>query len=175
MQNGTVRPARGDDLPRLAAIYNYYIEKTPITFDVVPTTVAERRAWLETFGHDGPHRLFVAETGGRVEGFASSHAFRAKAAYATTVETSVYLDPDAVGRALGTRLYAALFDALNDADLHRAVAGITLPNEPSIALHDRFGFDRVGVFREVGRKLDRYWDVLWMEKSLAARRRNVRP
>ena len=114
MQDGTVRIARGDDLPRVVAIYNHYIEKTPITFDMVPISVAGRRAWLEAFGSCGPHRLFVAEIDGTVAGYASSCAFRAKAAYATTVEVTVYLDPERTGRGLGGQLYAALFDALSD-------------------------------------------------------------
>ena len=70
------------------------------------------------------------------------------------------------GRGLGVRLYAALFDRLADEDVHRAVAGITLPNPASIALHRRFGFRDVGVFSENGRKLGRYWDVAWLERDL---------
>ena len=110
----------------------------------------------------------LGETGaGRgAVGYSSSHPFRPKGAYATSVETSVYLDPAWQGRGLGARLYAALFDALASEDVHRAYAGITLPNPASLALHPRFGFEHAGTFRQVGRKHDRYWDVAWYEKSL---------
>jgi phosphinothricin acetyltransferase len=84
------------------------------------------------------------------------------------VETSVYLAPDAVGRGAGTRLYEKLFKALEGEDVHRAYAGIALPNPASVGLHERFGFKRAGHFTEQGRKFGRYWDVAWYEKALGA-------
>jgi phosphinothricin acetyltransferase len=108
----------------------------------------------------------VAEEAGRVVGYACSVRFRPKSAYSTSVETSVYLDPDLKGRGIGARLYATLFDRLRGEDLHRAYAGVTRPNPASVALHLRFGFRSVGIYREVGRKLGRYWDVEWFEKPL---------
>ena len=107
----------------------------------------------------------AAEDGGIV-GFCYSGPFRARAAYETTIETSVYCAPGCTGRGLGRRLYAALFDALAAEDLHRAIARITLPNDPCVALHERFGFRRVGVLEQVGRKFGRYWDVALYEKAL---------
>ena len=79
----------------------------------------------------------------------------------------IYLDPAWVGRGIGARLYEDLFRVLANEDVHRAYAGITLPNDASAALHERFGFERVGLFEDVGRKLDRFWDVAWFEKRLA--------
>ncbi len=99
-------------------------------------------------------------------GYADSHQFREKRAYDTTVETAVYCAPEATGRGIGRRLYAALFDALRDEDLRLALAAITLPNAASVALHERFGFTPSGVLHEVGRKFERYWDVAWYEKRL---------
>ena len=161
-----IRRARPHDLEALTALYNHYVEHTAITFDLEPFAVAARRAWLEGFAESGRHQLFVAEEQGAVVGYAGTRGFRDKRAYDTSVETSIYLAPDATGRGLGRALYERLFAALEGADVHRAIAGITLPNEASIALHQRFGFERVGVMREVGRKHDRWWDVLWMEKPL---------
>jgi phosphinothricin acetyltransferase len=161
-----IRRGREDDLAELTELYNHYVRTTAITFDVEPYTVDARRAWFAGFRPGGRHQLFVADDAGRVVGFACTRPFRDKAAYATTVETSVYLEPAARGARLGRRLYAALFAALAGVDVHRAVAGITLPNDASVALHERIGFRRVGIFHEVGRKLDRYWDVLWMERAL---------
>jgi phosphinothricin acetyltransferase len=103
-----------------------------------------------------------------VIGYACSSQFRTKPAYETSVETSIYLAPDAVGRGAGSRLYEYLFKALEDEDVHRAYAGIALPNPASIGLHERFGFKRVGHFTEQGRKFGRYWDVAWYEKSLGS-------
>lgn len=161
-----IRRARPQDLEALTALYNHYVEHTAITFDLEPFAVEARRAWLEGFGESGRHQLFVAEEQGAVAGYAGTRGFRDKRAYDTSVETSVYLAPGATGRGLGRALYERLFAALEGADVHRAIAGITLPNDASVALHRRFGFESVGVMREVGRKHDRWWDVLWMEKAL---------
>jgi phosphinothricin acetyltransferase len=162
----TVRYASEGDLPRLTEIYNHYILNTPITFDIEPYTVEQRRAWLAQFAERGPHRLFVAEQDGVVLGYAGSHKFRDRKAYDTTVEVTVYCAPEATGQGLGTLLYSALFEAVCDEDLHLAVAGTTLPNDASTALHERFGFTLVGVMHDVGRKFDRYWNVGWYEKVL---------
>jgi phosphinothricin acetyltransferase len=167
MEQVTIRPGCDADLEAITAIYNHYVQHTAITFDVEPYAVGERRAWLGQFrAGEGRHRLFVAEQDGRVVGYADSHPFRAKAAYDTSVESSIYLDPSAQRRGLGTRLYTALFDALAAEDVHVVMAGITLPNEASIALHARFGFRSCGVMREVGRKHGRYWDVEWFQRAL---------
>lgn len=163
-----VRPGRLADLPALTEIYNHYVRETPITFDLEPLTPDQRREWLLSHPEDGPHRLLVAheQPDGRVLGWATSSPFRERAAYATSVETSVYCAPDAGGRGIGTLLYKALFEALQGEDLHRAYAGIAQPNEASVRLHARFGFRPLGVYREVGRKFGRYWDVAWYEKPL---------
>lgn len=99
-------------------------------------------------------------------GYATSSAFRPKAAYAPSVEVTAYCAPHAVGRGIGTLLYTALFEALADEDVHRAYAGITQPNEASTRLHTRFGFRHIGTYTEVGRKFGRYWDVAWYQKDL---------
>ncbi|MFF5404124.1 GNAT family N-acetyltransferase [Streptomyces misionensis] len=167
-----VRPGVEGDLDALTEIYNHYVRTTPVTFDTVALTPGERRPWLLSHPEDGPHRLMVAaeappDTGAqRVLGYATSGPHRARPAYATSVETSVYVAPDAGRRGIGTLLYDALFTALSGEDLHRAYAGITQPNEASVRLHARFGFRPVGTFREVGRKFGRYWDVAWFEKEL---------
>ena len=161
-----VRPATGDDLQAVNDIYNHYVAESHITFDVEPVSMEQRREWFTHYGPAGRHRLFVAEDGGRVVGFASSSRFRPKPGYLTSVETSVYLEPDATGRGAGSRLYESLFKSLEGEDVHRAYAGIALPNPASIALHEKFGFKRVAHFTEQGRKFGRYWDVAWFEKPL---------
>jgi phosphinothricin acetyltransferase len=115
---------------------------------------------------DGTTPSLVAEDDGFVCGFASSSPFRARAAYATSIETSVYCDPERLGRGTGSMLYVRLFDELAGEDLHRAYAGIALPNDASVSLHERFGFVKIGEYSEVGRKFGRFWDVAWFEKPL---------
>jgi phosphinothricin acetyltransferase len=163
-----VRPGVEADLDALTALYNHYIRETPLTFDTATFTPAERRPWLLSHLGNGPHRLKVAADANSqvILGYATSSAFRPKPAYGTSVEVSVYLAPDAVGRGIGTLLYKALFEALAGEDLHRAYAGIVPPNEASVRLHERFGFRYVGTYHEVGRKFGRYWDVAWYEKEL---------
>ncbi|MFI6358980.1 GNAT family N-acetyltransferase [Streptomyces sp. NPDC050743] len=163
-----VRPGVEGDLDALTAIYNHYVRETAITFDTAVFTPEERRPWLLSHPEDGPHRLKVATDAEsqRILGYATSGPYRPKPAYVTSVETSVYVAPDAGRRGVGTLLYEALFKALADEDVHRAYAGIAQPNEASERLHARFGFRYVGTYREVGRKFGRYWDVAWYEKEL---------
>jgi phosphinothricin acetyltransferase len=161
-----IRAGREDDLPALTAVYNHYVEHTHVTFDVTPFTVDQRREWFGHYRSIGPHRLLVAAVDGDVVGYATSGPFRAKPAYAPSVETTVYLAPAATGRGLGAQLYTALLAALTEEDVHRAYAGVALPNAASIALHRAFGFAEIGVFSEVGRKLGRWWDVLWLERAV---------
>jgi len=164
--NVEVRVATLDDLAQIVAIYNHYIVHTPITFDLDSVSVDERRGWFAQFAATGRHRLLVADRAGTVLGYAGSHQFRTKAAYDTTVETTVYCAPDAVGLGIGTVLYGALIDAIVSEDVHSLLAAITLPNEASVALHERFGFSLAGVTHAVGRKFDRYWDVGWYQRLL---------
>ena len=164
MTQGRIRDATPADLPRLLEIYNHYVVHTPITFDIEPLSLEQRKVWLEQFGARGRHRLLVLEDAGSVLGYAGSHQFRTKRAYDTTAELTVYCAPEVMGRGIGMRLYTALFAALASEDLRTFVAGITLPNAASVALHRRFGFASSGVMREVGRKFDRYWDVEWFQR-----------
>ncbi|TMK17768.1 MAG: N-acetyltransferase family protein [Actinobacteria bacterium] len=162
----TVRPCEVSDLEPINDLYNHYVATSPATFDIEPMTKEQRREWFSHYAPTGRHRLLVATDGDRVLGFASSSPVRARRAYETSIETTIYVAHDALGRGIGTTLYGALFDALAGEDLHRAYAGITQPNDPSVALHERFGFVRAGTYTEQGRKFGRYWDVAWFEKHL---------
>jgi phosphinothricin acetyltransferase len=161
-----IRAANRADLLRLTEIYNYYVINTPITFDLEPYTVERRAAWFEQFALTGRYRLVVAEEDGLVLGYAGTMRFRPKAAYDTTVETTVYSSHATVGKGIGRRLYAGLFEAIAGEDIHRLVGGYTLPNSASAKLHEMFGFKSVGIFTEVGYKFDKYWDVAWTERPL---------
>ena len=162
----TVRPAEPRDLPRLNNLYDHYIVSTAITFDLEPWSLELREEWFGHYATTGRHRLLVAEAGDVVLGYASTSQFRPRRAYETTVEVSVVCAPEAVGLGIGQRLYEVLFESVRGEDIHMAVAAITLPNNASCALHERFGFARLCVLREVGRKFDQYWDVAWYERKL---------
>lgn len=161
-----IRRVEQADLPALLAIYNHYVETTAITFDLQPKTLQQRQAWLDSFAPSGRHQCFVAAKDGEAIGWACSGKFREKAAYDTTVETSVYLKPGEEGQGLGRRLYTTLFEALAKEDVHIAIGCLTVPNEPSVVLHRKAGFVHVGNFHQVGRKFGRFWDVAWYEKTL---------
>lgn len=161
-----IRPGQADDLPQVNEIYNHYVRETPITFDIELITMAQRTEWFGHYDVVGRHRLLVATTDDRVHGYATSSPWHQRRAYETSVETSIYLSPDATGRGIGSALYARLFEELAGEDVHRAYGGMTMPNPASIALHERFGFERVAYFTEQGRKFDRYWDVAMYEKAL---------
>jgi phosphinothricin acetyltransferase len=166
MQALHIRAATPADLPRLTEIYNHFVIHTHVTFDIEPYTVESRGAWFGQFGPRGRYRLLVAEDEAGIVGYAGTTRYRVKAAYDSTVETTVYCAPGEDRKGIGGKLYAALFESLAGEDIRTIVAAYTLPNPASVALHARFGFKLVGVFHENGRKLGRYWDVAWAERSL---------
>ncbi len=165
MSKMLIRTAERGDLARITEIYNYYVLNTPVTFDVEAYTVERRDTWFTQFNVTGRHRLLVADENGMVVGYAGTTRFRPKAAYETTVETTIYCAPEAAGKGIGGHLYAELFEVLRGEDIHRFVAGYALPNAATEALHRRFGFKVVGVFSENGRKFGKYWDVCWVERE----------
>lgn len=161
-----VRYATEADLPALTDIYNHYVVSTAATFDVEPFTLEARRGWFQQYATSGPHRLLVATRDSEIVGYATSSRFRPKPAYQTSIEVTIYLHPRATGGGVGSALYTRLFDELRDEPLHRAYAIIALPNPASVALHRRFGFEEIGTMTEVGRKYNKWWDVLMMQRPL---------
>jgi len=159
-----VRRATEDDLDAITRTYDQYIVGSPVSFDLEPWSRSRRLAWWRD--HQGDPRLvvLVAERAGEVVGTAYSSWYRPKDAYRTSVETSIVLDGAHVGAGLGTRLYGALLDELEAADVHRAYAVVTIPNEASIALHHKLGFLDLGTEHESGWKLGRWWSTQILEK-----------
>ena len=164
----TIRSAVDADISQLADLYNHYILTTPATFDTEPHTVETKRQWFSQYSDSGPYRVIVAvEPDGRIVGHSYSSPLYPKAAYNSSVATSVYLLPGEVGRGLGTRLWNALYDELLKVDeLHQLFALITLPNDASIAMTESRGYELTGVWREAGRKFDRYWDVGFWQRPI---------
>ncbi|MFC4786266.1 GNAT family N-acetyltransferase [Nocardioides sp. MAHUQ-72] len=160
-----IRPATEQDLPGIKAIYDVEVLHGISTFATEPPDLDYWRIRLDST-HPGDH-LLVAEDDGRVLGYAYSSAYRPRAAYARTRETSVYLAGDARGRGLGRGLYDALLAALRADDVRLAVAVVALPNDASRALHRACGFSSVGVLHDVGHKLGRWIDTELFELRLA--------
>jgi phosphinothricin acetyltransferase len=161
-----VRDATPADLPAVAAIYTHYVLRTTITFN---TEVRTPREWTDRFDQaiaTGPYDLLVATIDGEVAGYVETQAFRPKPAYARSVELSVYVAPDATGAGVGGALYGGLFERLEPGPFHRAYSVIALPNDHSVAFHERWGFVHRGTLTEAGHKFGRYLDVAFFERAL---------
>jgi phosphinothricin acetyltransferase len=159
----SIRPARLDDFAVIAAITNHYIATTAIHFGYEPVS-ADELAMVWNAHQEFP--WLVIEADDVVVGYAKAGVWRARAAYRWTAEVGLYIAPEACGRGLGRKLYTALLAELARREFRSAVAGITLPNDPSVALHRALGFDEVGIVREAGFKHERWHDVGFWQKSL---------
>ena len=159
-----IRRAVLDDAEGIRAIYNPFVASSTVTFDLVPRTIEDQRAWIEA--RDGSHAALVAEVDGQIAGFGSLSPYRDRPAYATTVEDSVYVDPDRQGLGIGRALLDALVDTARDHGFHSVMARIVGGHDTSIALHLAAGFEVVGTEREVGRKLGRWLDVVLLQLLL---------
>jgi L-amino acid N-acyltransferase YncA len=160
-----IRLADLSDAAAIAAVYRPYVEGSHFTFeDVAPGAddIASRMANLI-------HPWLVAEENGSVAGYASTSAMRNRAAYRWSVETGIYLAPEAQGRGLGGKLLGAHLDLLESLGFVTAIAGIALPNEASVRLHEKLGFALLGVEREVGFKFGKWLDVGRWQRDLAPR------
>lgn len=162
-----VRPARASDAPGLVEIYRPFVEQTTVTFEETAPDVAEFAARIDK--SRAAHEWLVAEDERGLLGYAYGSTHRAREAYRFTVEVSAYLAERARGRGLGGVLYEALFERLVALGYRNAVAGVTMPNDPSVRFHERMGFTPVGVFRRIGFKFGRWCDVAWFERALGPR------
>mgnify|MGYP001812776637 CR=1 FL=1 len=160
-----IRPAIAADAAAIAGIYNHYIAHTVVTFEEDPVSGGEIAARIGETGEAGLPWL-VAEEGGAVVGYAYASKWKGRCAYRYSVEVTVYLAPGSDGRGLGTSLYRELFDRLRQCGMHTAMGGISLPNPASVALHEKFGMEKVAHFREVGFKFDRWVDVGYWQGTL---------
>ena len=167
MADLTIRDAHPDDASAIAAIYNVHVRGTIVTFELDVVDAAEMARRIAEVRSRGLPWLVAIGNGG-VLGYAYAGPWKARAAYARTVETSIYLADAARGRGIGKRLYAALIERLRAAGMHVAIGGASLPNPASVALHEALGFEFVGAFREAGFKLGRWIDVGYWQLRLQA-------
>ena len=165
MTDLAIRPATPDDAAAICAIYNHYVATSTISFEEEPVAASDMAQRIADVAAAGLPYL-VAEEGGRLLGYAYATKWRARPAYRTSAESSIYLDAAVAGRGTGSALYRALLDALRTRDVHMVIGGIAQPNEASVALHEKLGFRKVAHFSEVGRKFGRWIDVGYWELRL---------
>lgn len=160
-----LRLATLEDAEPIRQIYNLEVTTSTATFDLVPRSLSDQRAWQAA--RSGAHAVVVAEDAGEVVGFGSLSQWRDRPAYSTTVEDSVYVHRDHHGHGVGKALLTELITTATAHGFHACMARIVGGHEASIALHRSCGFEIVGTEREVGRKLNRWLDVVLMERLLA--------
>ena len=161
MTQATIRTATSADVPAIRAIYAPYVLETSISFETEVPNEEMLAARIED-----AHLWLVAERAGRVVAYAYAGEHRARAAYRFACDCSVYVDLGQRRGGLGSMLYAQVLTGAKARGFHTAYGGITLPNDASVALHERFGFRHIGTFSEVGWKLGRWHDVGWWERRL---------
>lgn len=160
-----VRPAKDDDAIDIAYIYNFYIATSHATFEIEPVDEAEMIRRIEDAWVSG-YPFLVCEDKEEIVGYAYGRRFRPRQAYMHSVEVSAYVRPGNTEASIGTTLYTSLLEEIKKGEFHAVIAGISVPNDASVRLHEKFGFEKVAHFREVGRKFDRWVDVGYWELVL---------
>jgi phosphinothricin acetyltransferase len=159
-----IRRANNTDAVDIARIYNHYIRTSTATFDTIEKSVEERTQWLA--GHDDRHPVLVAELAGRVLGWGAIAPWGSRPGWRHTVELSIYVSSDSLGKGIGPKLLGALVAEARSAGHHALVSQVVTENEASLKMSERAGFGRVGTLREVGRKFDRWIDLALLEMVL---------
>jgi len=167
--NWPVRAVDAGDAAAIARIYNHYIQTTVITFEeqtLSDAAMAQRIADVSALGLP----WLVAEEDGQLLGYAYATRWKPRTAYRYSVEITVYMAPGSAGKGLGTALYVELFRQLRALGVHAAVGGIALPNEASIALHEKVGMKKIGEFEQIGFKQGRwlnvgYWQIVFDDNA----------
>jgi len=162
--NGSIRPVALADAERVASIYNHYVSATTISFETEPVPVEEMRDRINSISSAFPY--FVYEYDDVVVGYCYAHLWKEREAYSKTLETTVYIAPEACRQGVGPLLMKHLVDECRSRGYHALVACITADNLPSIHLHQHLGFRQVSRFTQVGHKFGRWLDVVDLELVL---------
>jgi phosphinothricin acetyltransferase len=163
-----IRQVELADAAQIAEIYNYYIENTHHTFETEAVGESEMRNRIGEI--TASHPYYVAEENGEIVAYAFATAYKSRCAYRSSAEVSVYVKNNIKQKGIGTRLYDELLTVLRQTNVHAIIAGIALPNEASTRLHEKFGFEKVAHFREIGFKFGEwidvgYWELLVPDKK----------
>jgi L-amino acid N-acyltransferase YncA len=159
-----IRPAMSQDAAAICAIYNHYIAHSIITFEETSVSADEMAGRIAEISASLP--WLVCELDGSIVGYAYASPWKSRCAYRYSVETTVYLAESVTGKGIGSQLYSALLADLRGRSLHSVIGGVALPNAASVALHEKFGFEKVAHFKQVGWKFDRWIDVGYWELML---------
>lgn len=152
-----VRKVKIQDAEQIAEIYNFYVLNTHHTFEIEPLDSSAMRKRISETSEDYP--FLVGEKNEEILGYAYAAQYKSRAAYRHSVEVSIYVKNGAAGKGIGVRLYTELLKEIARGDFHAVIAGIALPNEASVKLHEKFGFEKTAHFREVGFKFARWIDI----------------
>lgn len=161
---GRLRDCTVDDAAPISAIYNHYVLETSVTFEETAVSASEMAQRMA--GVTAQFPWLVWERHGTVLGYAYAMSWKARSAYRHSVETTIYLSPDATGEGIGTALYQSLCARLRPLNIHCAIGVIALPNPASVALHEKLGFTKAGHFHEIGLKFGHWIDVGYWELGL---------
>ena len=159
-----IRPATSSDAAACAEIYSPYVTDSWVSFEIDPPSFADMALRIANYG--ASHGWLVAEIDGAIAGYAYASPHRTRKAYSTSADVAVYVGPEFARKGIGGHLYDALFPLLRARKIHAVFAGIALPNDASIALHQNKGFTPVGIYREVGWKMGGWRDVSWWQRLL---------
>jgi len=159
-----IRPVSKSDTQQIVDIYNYYILNTIITFEINPINATEMQGRIDKTAQKYPWLVYEAD--GEIKGYAYATAWKPRDAYQNTVESTIYLKHGTGGKGIGSLLYAELISKLRQKKTHTILGGIGLPNNASIALHEKMGFRKVAHFKELGYKFDKWIDVAYWQLRL---------
>lgn len=166
-----IRDAKVGDADTIAEIYNYYIRNTVVTFEEQELSASDMAWRMEKVSSTGFPWL-IAEKDANILGYAYATKWHERSAYRYTAEVTVYISHKTTSQGWGTMLYNELFDRLELLQMHSVIGGITLPNEASVALHEKFGLLKSAHYKEVGQKFGQWLDVGYWQKILANTGRN---
>ena len=165
-----IRPVSPEDGAAICSIYNHYVETTIYTFEETPLQINEMRERIRKISSKYPYLVYEDELG-EINGYTYINTWKERSAYRFSAELSIFVRDYYRGRGIGRKLMERLLEEIdkteiNKTDIHSLVSGIVLPNDPSVALHEKFGFVKIGQFREIGKKFDKWLDVGYWELIL---------
>jgi len=159
-----IREVQTQDVAALCAIYNHYVEHTTVTFKTAPVSEEEMAGTIVAAGRHLPWLVWQDPGTEQVTGYAACSIWKSRCCYQHTFESRIYMEHGSGGQGTGTLLYGELLAQVQEAGCHTVLGGIALPNSASVALHEKFGFEKVGHLKEVGFKFDKWVDVGYWQK-----------
>lgn len=160
-----IRDVTNQDSESIADIYNHYIKNTTYTFEEELISASEIGSRIAKIQREGLPWL-IAEVNGKIVGYAYAAKWKERSAYRFSVESTVYVDPNSLGKGVGTHLYRRLFTELKSRGINSVVGGITLPNLTSVGLHEKLGMEKVAHFKSIGFKFGSWRDVGYWQLHL---------